>query len=87
MKIHKIFTGMAALVLLSSLIGAFPAGASPQLDGGTTRQIPSGGTTSPQTGAYTPSGPGDVTQAEFPGQMDSGTGPGPYPGTIVDRSL
>ena len=87
MKINKVFTGMAALVLLSSLIGVFPAGASPQLAGGTTRQIPSGGTTSPQTGAYTPSGPGDVTQAEFPGQLDSAAGPGPYPGTVIDRSL
>jgi hypothetical protein len=28
-----------------------------------------------------------VTQAEFPGQLDSADGPGPYPGVIVDRSL
>jgi hypothetical protein len=29
----------------------------------------------------------DVTQAEFPVQADSEVGPGPYPGTIVNRSL
>ena len=52
-----------------------------------TRQVPIGGTSAPQTGAFTPSGPGDTTQAEFPAQMDTDAGPGPYPGTIVDRSL
>ena len=45
------------------------------------------GTGSPQTGGFTPSGAGDVTQAEFPGQEDEADGPGPYPGTIVNRSL
>jgi hypothetical protein len=55
---------------------------------GSTSLIPSAGTSSPQTGAYTPSGPEDVTQAEFPGQQDEEDGsPGPYPGTIVNRSL
>ncbi len=44
------------------------------------------GTSSPQTGGYTPSGDGDATQAEFPGQLDTAQGPGPYPGTIVNRS-
>src|SRR5665811_1461253 len=42
---------------------------------------------SPVTGAFTPSGGGEVTQAEFPGQLDTAAGPGPYPGTIVNRSL
>src|SRR5207249_169299 len=37
---------------------------------------------------YTPSGDQDATQAELPGQVDEPDGsPGPYPGTIVDRSL
>jgi hypothetical protein len=45
------------------------------------------GTSSPSTGAYTPSGDGDVTQAEFPGQLDEAAGPGPFPGSIVDRGL
>jgi len=45
------------------------------------------GTGSPQTGAFTPSGLGDVTQAEFAGEVDSEEGPVPFDGTIVDRSL
>jgi len=52
-----------------------------------TRQVPVGGTGSLQTGGFTPSGGGDATQAEFPGQLDSGEGPGAYPGSIVNRSL
>src|SRR5205823_11021650 len=56
--------------------------------GSATRSISLGGTSSPQTGDFTPSGDGDLTQAEFPGQEDEADGsPGPYPGTIVDRSL
>ena len=54
---------------------------------GVTRQIPIAGTGSPQTGSYTPSGSGDATQVEFPGQMDSDSGPAAYSGSIVDRSL
>lgn len=52
-----------------------------------TRSISVAGSGSAQTGDFTPSGSGDATQAEFPGQMDSGSGPGAYPGTIVNRSL
>jgi hypothetical protein len=51
------------------------------------QQIPIAGTAAPQTGDFTPSGDGDVTQAEFPGQLDTDSGPGPYPGTIVNISL
>jgi hypothetical protein len=54
---------------------------------GAAQQIPLAGTTAPQTGAFTPSGVNDVTQAEYPGQADTESGPGPYPGTIVNRSL
>jgi len=74
------------LAFLISLTGGVPApaeGAS-----GVTRQIPSGGTSAAQTGAYTPSGESDATYAEFPGQLDEPDGsPGPYPGSIVNRSL
>jgi hypothetical protein len=52
-----------------------------------TRQVPVGGTGVLQTGGFTPSGIGDATQAEFPGQMESEEGPGAYSGSIVDRSL
>src|SRR5882762_8888042 len=51
------------------------------------QQIPIAGTAAPQTGDYTPSSGSDVTQAEFAGQLDTDSGPGPYPGTIVNRSL
>ncbi len=51
------------------------------------QQIPIAGTAAPQTGDFTPSGESDVTQAEFPGQLDTDSGPGAYPGTIVNISL
>src|SRR6266446_8194700 len=51
------------------------------------QQIPIAGTAAPQTGDFTPSGDSDLTQAEFPGQVDTDSGPGPYPGTIVNLSL
>ncbi len=73
---------VVALWVAGSPTGAYSAG--PQVSTTITR----GGTTSPQTGAYSPSGDGDVTQAEFPGELDDENGgPGPYPGTIVNRSL
>ncbi len=53
------------------------------------QQISLAGTSSPQTGDSTSSDPGtDLTFAEFPGQIDNDDGtPGPYPGSIVDRSF
>jgi hypothetical protein len=50
-------------------------------------QIPKAGTGSPQTGAFTPSGTGDVTDEEFAGEADDEGQPDPYGGNIVDRSL
>src|SRR5919199_2111800 len=47
-----------------------------------SRQIPFGGTGSAQTGSFTPSGAGDVTQDEFPAGEESDEGPDPYDGTI-----
>src|SRR5918911_1739864 len=47
-----------------------------------TRQIPLGGTGSPQTGDFTPSSAGDVTQDEFPTGEEEDEGPDPYDGTI-----
>ena len=82
----KSMSAPSAVVLLLGAMGILLTG-STALAGGVTRQIPSAGTTAPQTGAYTTSGSGDVTQAEFPGQMDAGSGPGAYPGTITGRSL
>jgi hypothetical protein len=55
--------------------------------GSAASSVPRAGTGSPQTGAFTPSGAGDVTKAEVAGQQDSAGGPAPFGGTIVDRSL
>ncbi len=83
MNFRKAFALLSTLTMLFSMVGVLPAAAG----GGVTRLIPSGGTTSPVTGDYTQSGSGDVTQAEFPGEMDSDSGPDAYAGRIVDRSL
>lgn len=45
------------------------------------------GTSTATTGAFTPSGSGDATQAEFVGETDDGAGGPTYSGTITDRSL
>ncbi|MBX6342179.1 MAG: hypothetical protein IRY97_06955, partial [Thermomicrobiaceae bacterium] len=86
--------GVAVAALVLALVAnAFALAAAPSpraaLAGpaASTQSIPLAGTGSPQTGDFTPSGPNDVTQAEFPGQVDEEEGPGPYPGTIVNRSL
>jgi hypothetical protein len=87
MRTHKVLSALAAVTLIISLVPMVSVSAAPLATGGATRQIPSAGTTSPQTGGFSPSGNGDVTQAEFPGQEDEADGPGPYPGVIVNRSL
>jgi len=46
-----------------------------------SQQVPLSGTGSAQTGDFTPSGAGDVTQAEFP-TGDNAPGPNPFNGTI-----
>jgi hypothetical protein len=45
--------------------------------------VPRVGTGGPQTGDFTPSGPGDVTDEEFAGEgQEEGEGPDPFNGTI-----
>jgi hypothetical protein len=79
---------MVVAVVFTTALVVVPAGAAPSLSSASaTRQIPKGGTSSPQTGSYTPSGDGDVTQVEFPGQEDGEEGPDAFDGTILDRSL
>jgi hypothetical protein len=75
------------LALAAIVLGACAFGGASATAGSTTSAVPLAGTGGPQTGGFTPSGNGDATQAEFPGEMDSGAGPEAYPGTIVDRSL
>jgi hypothetical protein len=80
---------LSSLAILSLLLSAFVffhGAHAASADTGTTRNIPSAGTTSPQTGSFVPSGSSDVTQAEFPGQLDGSDGPSAYTGTIVNRS-
>lgn len=89
---RTLLLAMSGIAVLSLLVGAaavFHAGSARAASAitGTTRTITLGGTGLPQSGDFTPSGTaGDVTQAEFPGQLDEADGPAPYPGTIVDRS-
>ena len=86
----RFYKALACAALLALAFGGMVivGGAASATSAGTSRQIAIDGVTSAQTGDYTPSGDGDVTQAEFPGQMDEADGgPGAYPGTIVNRSL
>jgi hypothetical protein len=87
MHSHKLLTLAAVMALLVSAIATVSVSAAPLQGSSITRQIAISGTSSPQTGDYTPSGDGDVTQAEFPGEADGEEGPEAYDGTIVDRSL
>src|SRR5919206_1567517 len=66
-----------ALVAVAALAVWLASGAMAE-----SRQIPIGGTGSAQTGGFTPSGSGDVTQDEFPTGEESDEGPDPYGGTI-----
>jgi hypothetical protein len=84
MKFQKVFTVLATLVMLLSMTVVSPVSLA---EAGGSRQIPSAGTSSPQTGDFTPSGENDLTQAEFPGQLDGEAGPDPFPGSIVNRSF
>jgi hypothetical protein len=87
MKIRTLLIALA-LLFLGSALAAPPTRAAPPAQGPLVGSVAKSGTTSPQTGEFSPSGETDVTQAEFPGQEDEADGsPGPYPGTIVNRSL
>ncbi len=80
---------MASITRSIVALAAFMAGASLiSLPATAATQVPRSGIGRLQTGDAPPSGVGDATQAEFPAQEDDDKGgPGPYPGTIVNRSL
>jgi hypothetical protein len=86
MRSRKPAAALAALSLLASMIMVMPMTVAAASAGAAT-QVPRSGTGSPQTGEYTPSGDGDVTDEEFAGEADGESGPDAYPGNIVDRSL
>ena len=77
--------GSLPLVVLSGAVGILATVPITSL-AAVTRSVALTGTSSPNTGGFTPSGAGDVTQAEFPDQEDEADAPS-YPGTITDRSL
>ena len=66
-----------ALVVVAALVAWPASGAMADSSG----QVPLAGTGSAQTGDFTPSGDGDVTQAEFPTDNND-PGANPYNGTI-----
>ena len=86
MRSRKLPAALAALSLLASMIMVMPMTVA-AASAGAARQVPRSGTGSPQTGEYTPSGAGDLTDEEFAGEADGESGPAAYPGNIVDRSL
>jgi hypothetical protein len=73
----SIFRRVGLAVVVAAALAVWPA--SSAMAG--SRQVPLSGTGSAQTGGFTPSGPGDVTQAEF-ATGDNEQGPDPYNGTI-----
>jgi hypothetical protein len=86
---RMLLSSLSSLAILSLLLSAFVfyhGVSAASASTGTTRNISLAGTTSPQTGSFVPSGSSDVTQAEYPGQLDGPNGPSVYNGTIVDRS-
>jgi hypothetical protein len=74
----RIFRRLGLAVVVVAAFAAWPAsGAMASLSG----QVPLSGTGSAQTGDFTPSGAGDVTQQEF-ATGDDEAGPDPFDGTI-----
>src|SRR5437016_3588098 len=76
------------LLLLFALCAAAVVvfGGASATAGSAASQVSLVGTGGPQTGAFVPSGFGDVTQQEFPSVSDEDGGGDPYNG-IIDRSL
>ena len=81
----KLSFGVLLLLAVCALTAS--AGTATGATAAAGRLIPKAGTGSPQTGAFTPSGSGDVTDEEFAGEGDDEAGPDAYGGNIVDRSL
>jgi hypothetical protein len=82
---RRALAALASFGLVAGVALAAPASTVLAVSPGVS-QVTHAGSTSPVTGDFTPSGSGDVTQAEFPGQEDEAS-PDAYSGSIVDRSL
>src|SRR6266852_6126108 len=75
----RIFRPISLAAVVAVAFAVWPAsGAMAEPSG----QVPLVGTGSAQTGEFTPSGAGDVTQVEFPAGDDD-EGPDPFNGTSV----
>ncbi len=73
---------LSACAVVTLTVAAAAASASSGIS-----QVSLAGTGAPQTGAFSPSGSGDVTAAEFVGEADNEASPSAYAGKITDRSL
>ena len=88
MRDWKRLGALLGAVAVAGAVLAVPAGTALAASPGFASTVSSGGTTSALTGEFTPSGDGDVTAAEFPGQEDEAAADGGgFTGVIVDRSL
>src|SRR4051812_49458643 len=76
-----------SLVVAALMVAAIGLGASAATAKSSAVQVSLAGTGAPQTGDFTPSGSGDVTDEEFAGEADDEDQPDPYGGNIIDRSL
>ena len=77
--------GWLALVTCAVVTLTIAAAAASASNG--ISQVSLSGTGAPQTGAFTPSGSGDVTTDEFAGGPTDAANPAAFGGTITDRSL
>jgi hypothetical protein len=78
-------TRLALGVVLALAVCALTAsaGTATGASAAAASSVPRVGTGGPQTGDFTPSGPGDVTDEEFAGEgEEEGEGPDPFDGTI-----
>jgi hypothetical protein len=78
---------LGAVLAIAACALTASAGTATGASAAASSLVPRVGTGSPQTGAFTPSGSGDVTDEEFAGEADDEGQPDPYGGNIVDRSL
>jgi hypothetical protein len=79
-------TKLALLAVLAAAVGVLTASAGTATGASAsagTGAVPLAGTGNPQTGDFTPSGAGDVTDQEFAGEgEETDEGPDPFDGTI-----
>jgi hypothetical protein len=83
MRRRRMRSALGAVLALAVCALTASAGTATGASAAASSLVPRAGTGGPQTGAFTPSGPGDVTDEEFAGEgEDEGEGPNPFDGTI-----